>query len=212
MPYFQTQTDVDEWPFDFTGHFPSTDTIASTSVLCDPVGLVELTAKSSTSGLQRKVVVDAASATVDTEYKLGCQCTSAGGLRHTLYKTIRVLADETGATAITPSTGYNSYYTSILAQAGTAAPTATFSKNTLVGTTPVLSRVSAGHFRLTSTGSFPSGKTQVTAQVVKLLVGNESDADGQRISDDAVDFYVRDFADNLTDGFGILYLTVQTFT
>lgn len=212
MPYFQVQTNIDEWPFDFTDFFPSSDTIASTVVLCSPAGLVELSAKSSTSGLQRKIVIDAASATANTSYVLGCQCTSAAGLRHTLYKTIRVIADETGATAITGSTGYNAIYSATLSQSGTSAPSVTVINYNTLSAAPVWTRTAEGTYVATLAGAFIENKTRVSCELVPLLVGSESSAAGKRLTDNTVGVYVRDYADNLTDGFSILYVSISTYT
>lgn len=211
MPYFQVQTNVDEWPFDFTGFFPASDTIASTVVLCDPAGLVEISAKSSTSGLQRKIVIDAASATKDTDYVLGCQCTSAGGLKHTLYKTIRVIEDETGAAAIAGSTGYNAYYSANLVQVGTGNPAATVLATTLTGT-PAWTRSDVGIYYATLANAFPVSKTTVACHLTPLLAGTEFTAAGSRAVDGTIQIKVRDVSGNLVDGFLVLGVEIKTYT
>ena len=213
MTYFQVQTDIDDWPFDFTEFFPSSTTIASTVVLCDPAGLVELSAKSSTSGLKRTIVIDAASATVDTEYILGCQCTSASGLRHTLYKTIRVIEDETGATAIAGTTGAHYYYSAILSQSGTSNPTVEVLTTNLPETI-TWTRYSQGTYHGTVVGNlFLANKTKVNAHLGQpLYIGNESDAHGYRALNTIIVAEVRDFGDNLVDGYSLLYVDIQTYT
>jgi hypothetical protein len=206
----QIITNIDDWVFDFGAYFPSTDTIASTVVTCSPSGLTEITAKSSTSGLKRTLVIDASSATASTTYILGCKCTSAAGLKHTLYKTIYVMADSTGEAAIATSAGANAIYIALLSQTGTSAPTATVLKSDLTGT-PVWTRQSTGLFLCTLADAFPLNKTTVSPHIIPLLVGNESKVSGKRISDNVVQIQARDFADNLVDGFDMLTVSIQTY-
>jgi hypothetical protein len=206
----QIITNIRSYEFDFSEDFPSTDTIASTVVTCSPSGLTELTAKSSTSGLKRTLVIDAASATASTTYILGCKCTSASGLKHTHYKTIYVMADSTGEAAIATSIGANAYYSATLDQSGTGAPAAVVSVTTFSGTI-VWTRQSVGTYVGTLTGAFPVNNTRVSCHMVPLLAGNESSASGNRINNDTVKVWVRDFADNLVDGFNVLHVDIQTY-
>lgn len=55
-------------------------------------------------------------------------------------------------------------YEGVLAQAGTAAPTATIHENTL-GVTPTLARSGAGVYTVTATGLFTASKTLIQATV-----------------------------------------------
>jgi len=55
-------------------------------------------------------------------------------------------------------------YDAVLAQAGTAAPTATIHENTL-GATPTLARSNTGIYTLTATGKFTLAKTMIQVSV-----------------------------------------------
>lgn len=57
--------------------------------------------------------------------------------------------------------GLTGTYKALLTQTGTDAPTATVLVNTL-GITPVFARSGTGQYTITSTGSFPSGRTAIT--------------------------------------------------
>lgn len=208
----QIQTDIMTWEFDFSPYFPSADTLASATVLCSPAGLVELSAKSSTSGHIRKVVIDAASATASTIYILGCQATSSTtGIRKTLYKSIYVLADETGSAAIAGSTGYNAYYSANLVQVGTGNPAATVLATTLTGT-PAWTRSDVGIYYATLANAFPVSKTTVACHLTPLLAGTEFTAAGSRAVDGTIQIKVRDVSGNLVDGFLILGVEIKTYT
>jgi hypothetical protein len=207
----QIITNIDDWVFDFTSFFPSADTISSTTVTCSPAGLVELSAKSSTSGLKRTIVIDAASATASTKYILGCQCTSSSGLRHTLYKEIYVIADETGATAIAGSTGYNALYTATLTQVGSAAPSAVVHYTSFSGTI-AWTRTTTGLYVGTLTGAFIAAKTVVRCHLVPYLPGTAELAYGSRASDNTVQITVQDIAREAVDGFTTLEIDIQTYT
>jgi hypothetical protein len=60
--------------------------------------------------------------------------------------------------------GGTAVYDAVLAQAGTAAPTATIHENTLGGT-PTLGRTSAGIYTITLTGKFTVSKTLIQVTV-----------------------------------------------
>jgi len=212
MPYIQKLTEIKRYPFDFSSYFDPSATISSggVSVTVTPSGPTEVTALREISGQQVTISVDGGACTASTVYTIGCTAIDSAGNRQSIDYDILMIADPAGSVAVPPTLSAG-LYTSILSQAGTAAPTASMSKSSLIAGTPVHTRTAVGTFRATLTAAFPAGKTQVTVTVSKGLVGNESDGDGVRISDDVVEWYVRDFAGNLVDGFNGLAFTIQTF-
>ena len=105
------------------------------------------------------------------------------------------------------SSANNGYY-AILSQAGTAAPVAVVMPDSNFGTV-VWTRSSAGTFLGTLAGAFVATTTWYSAQIVVQQVGGESKVDIIRVSDDVVRVTVRDFADNLVDGFAAVYIEIK---
>lgn len=202
--------DIDVYPFDFTEFFLGTDTIAGASTSVTPAGLIEVRGQRAASGLVQYISIDGGVATPGVVYTFACQATSSSGKRHTLYKSITVVGEPAGIVPIPPELAVSGMYSATSSQSGTNAPVAVVNANTLLGT-PVWTRTGEGIFVATLAGAFLDGKTRVVANIVPLLVGNESKAAGMRLTDDTIQVIVRDYADNPVDGFGVLYVDIVTY-
>lgn len=206
----QHTVDVERYEFDFSDYFLPTDTIASVSVACDPVGPMEIVGGRVATGKKQTIYIDAGLAD-SRQYTLAVQATSSTGLRHTLYQIIHVSGEPVGIAPVPPSSAASGIYSATLSQSGTNAPVAVVNANTLVAGTPVWTRTGVGTYIATLTGAFLEDKTRCIANIVPLQVGDESKAAGRRLTDDTIEVTVRDYADNLVDGFSVLYVDIQTY-
>ena len=212
MIYRQIITDIKVYDFDFSDDLLSTDTISAISV-AGTAGLVEVSARRTNVGLIQYLFIDVSACTPGVLYSLACQVTGASGAQATLYKKIVVVAEPVGIAAVPATGNVSGRYSVVLAQAGTAAPTVTSTLQNSLSGTPTLARTSVGVFTVTLAGAFLENKVTGTCSVFPQLVGNESHASPpRRLSDDAIEFRIYDWGDNLVDGFGEVHLALETYT
>lgn len=212
--YTHHKGDTHRYDFNFTGLIPGTDLISTFNVAITPTGgLAEVTAQGLTSGKHRYVTIQAPSgAVVGTEYLVRCQVATDQSRVRSLYKVIRVLPEFATISIDTLTEGIGAIYRATLTQVGVQPPTASiFSTNPLSGP-PVYSRVNIGIYRATLAGAFLAG-TRVWPQVnINPGVTDADHASGIRISDDIVEIRVYDFANNLVDLGGTMYLDIEVPT
>jgi len=208
----QAQSDIDLHHFDFTPFFKPGSTIASAEIAASPTGLTEITALRFTSGVVQYVAIDAGLAEAGAVFLVVCQAVSSSGERHTLEKRIRVTAEATGIVAMPPSTSARGVYSADLSQPLIGGnPTAVVLVAKLPAGNPVWTAYATGTIRGRLVGAFKAGKTRVVTSLVPGKVGNESKSAGERIDDDTIEVTVRDFGDNLVDGFSGLGVDVFAY-
>ena len=103
---------------------------------------------------------------VDSVYAMVSE-TASGKYRQGKYKSVNLINN------YHQFVGYRDY-TAILTQASTNAPTATIIHNSLAAGTPVITRDSIGHYKLTKTAAFTANKTFPI-----LTIGNAAGFEGQ---------------------------------
>lgn len=215
--YTHHKGDTHRYDFNFTGLLPGADIISTFNVAITPTGgLAEVTAEGETSGKHRYVTIQAPSgAVVGTEYLVRCQVATDNSRVKSLYKVIRILPEFATISIDTLTEGIGAIYRATLTQVGVQPPTASiFGTNPLSGA-PVWSRVSSpppGVYRATLVGAFLAG-TRVWPQVnINPGVTDADHASGVRISDDIVEIRVYDYAGNLVDLEGTMYIDIEVPT
>jgi hypothetical protein len=211
MPYIQKLTAIKRYIFDFSRDFAPSATIAVISTSVSPAGPVELLSQRVTLGLQVTVSVDAGSCAALALYTIECTATDSLGNRAVQSYEFLAVADPTGSTPLPPSTAMVGFYSCLMNQAGTADPTVTVLAPKLVKGNPVWTRYAEGRVRAFLLGGFPAGKTRIITTLVPGKVGNESKSSGEWIDENTIEAAVRDFGDNLVDGFQSLGVDIFTY-